>query len=60
MCLAVAARIVSRRGEEAVVEIEGVRRAASLALVPEARKGDWILLHAGYGVAVLEEEEAPA
>ncbi|MEK8023887.1 MAG: HypC/HybG/HupF family hydrogenase formation chaperone [Candidatus Hydrogenedentota bacterium] len=58
MCLAVLARVAHHSGEDAVVEIGGVRRAASLALQPDARPGDWVLVHAGYAIALLDEEEA--
>lgn len=58
MCLAVLARVNHRAGEDAIVEIGGVRRAASLALEPEAAPGDWVLVHAGYAIALLDEDEA--
>jgi hydrogenase expression/formation protein HypC len=58
MCLAVPARIVERRGDAAVVDLGGVRRGASLVLTPEAREGDWILLHAGYAIQTVDEAAA--
>lgn len=58
MCLAVPARIRKRDGEYALVELGGVVRGASLALVPDAAEGDWILLHAGYAIQTLDEGAA--
>jgi len=58
MCLAIPALIKSIEGKEAVVEIGGISRKASLWLTPEAKVGDYVLLHTGYAIAVLDEEEA--
>jgi hydrogenase expression/formation protein HypC len=58
MCLAVPVRIVSIDGEEAETEIAGVRRRASIALTPEAKVGDYVLLHTGYAIGVVDEAEA--
>jgi hydrogenase expression/formation protein HypC len=58
MCLAVPTKIVSIEGEEAEAEIGGVRRRISIALTPEARVGDYVLIHAGFAISVLDEQEA--
>jgi len=58
MCLAVPVRIVSIEGTNAEVEIGGVRRQVSLWLTPEARVGDYVLLHTGYAITVIDEAEA--
>ena len=58
MCLAVPTRIVSIEGQEAEAEIGGVRRRVSVALTPEARAGDYVLIHAGFAISVLDEQEA--
>lgn len=58
MCLAIPAKIVSIKDKEAVIEIGGIRREASLWLTPEAKVGDYVLLHTGFAIAVLDEEEA--
>lgn len=60
MCLAVPVRVIERRGELALVEIEGVGREVSLLFVPEAREGDYVLLHAGFAIQRLDEEAAAA
>jgi hydrogenase expression/formation protein HypC len=58
MCLAVPVEVVSIKGNEAEVEIGGVRRRVSIMLTPEARVGDYVLLHTGYAINVIDEAEA--
>jgi hydrogenase expression/formation protein HypC len=58
MCLAVPVKIISVEGDQAEVDIGGVGRKVSIALTPEARVGDYVLLHTGYALNVLDEEEA--
>lgn len=66
MCLAVPGKIVevSRTDDDAAmgrigtVDFQGSRIEASLAMVPEAAEGDWVLVHAGFALAVLDEKEA--
>lgn len=58
MCLAVPAKIVSKRDNLVEVEVGGVKRQASLELVPEAKLGDFVLVHAGFAIAVVDEKEA--
>ncbi|HUK13088.1 MAG TPA: HypC/HybG/HupF family hydrogenase formation chaperone [Thermoanaerobaculaceae bacterium] len=60
MCLAVPMRLVERRGEDGIAELDGVRREVSLALEPDARPGDHVLIHAGYAIGVVDEAEAAA
>jgi hydrogenase expression/formation protein HypC len=58
MCLAVPVKVVSIEGSEAEVEIGGVKRRVSIMLTPEARVGDYVLLHTGYAINVIDEAEA--
>lgn len=58
MCLAIPVRIVSIDEDEAETEIAGVRRRVSIALTPEAKLGDYVLLHTGYAIGVIDEAEA--
>jgi len=58
MCLAVPVKVVSIDGKEAEVEIGGVKRRVSIVLTPEARVGDYVLLHTGYAINVINEAEA--
>ncbi|MCL2141089.1 MAG: HypC/HybG/HupF family hydrogenase formation chaperone [Dehalococcoidia bacterium] len=58
MCVAVPALIVSIDGTKAQVDIEGVRRMTSIYLTPEAKVGDYVLMHAGFAIRVLDIKEA--
>jgi hydrogenase expression/formation protein HypC len=58
MCLAVPLRIVAIAGDLATVEMGGVMRQVSLVLTPEAQEGDYVLVHTGFAINVLDEAEA--
>ena len=58
MCLAIPTLIKSIDGQLACVEIGGVERTISLALTPEARVGDYVIVHTGFAIGVLDEQEA--
>jgi len=58
MCLAIPAQIKSVNGFEGQVEIGGVGRTISLWLTPEAQVGDYVYVHTGYAIGVVDEEEA--
>lgn len=58
MCLAVPLQVKRIDGVMAEVEIGGVSRQVSLALTPEARVGDYVLIHTGFAISVLDEGEA--
>lgn len=59
MCLAIPALVVKRlEGEEALIDAGGVRKRISLALVPEAVEGDYVIVHVGYALSRLDPDEA--
>ena len=62
MCLAVPGRLIEVLGEGEVrmgrVEFEGVVRQACLAYLPEARVGDYVLVHVGFAISRIDEEQA--
>ncbi len=58
MCLAVPAKVIEKKDMVATVEVEGIRRDISLMLLPEANEGDYILMHAGFAIQVIDEKEA--
>jgi hydrogenase expression/formation protein HypC len=51
-------RVTSIDGQMATIAAEGLEQRASLALVPGTSVGDWVLVHAGYAIGVLAEQEA--
>ena len=58
MCLAIPVLIKSIEDKEAEVEIGGITRRISLRLTPEAKVGDYVLVHTGYAINILDQEEA--
>jgi len=58
MCLAIPALIKAIKDKEAEVEIGGITQRASLWLTPEAKVGDYVLLHTGYAINIIDQEEA--
>ena len=64
MCLAIPGQIISisddndplaRKGQ---INFSGVRKEVSLAYVPEAKINDYVIVHAGFALSVLDEEDA--
>lgn len=58
MCLAIPAQIKSMSGFEAQVEIGTVGRTISVVLTPEAQVGDYVYVHTGYAIGIVDEGEA--
>ncbi len=58
MCLAIPGKILSLDADLATVEVSGVRREVNVALLPDLEVGDWILIHVGFALSRLNEEEA--
>jgi hydrogenase expression/formation protein HypC len=58
MCLAVPAQIKQIEGDMAEVDLGGVSLSVGLAMTPEAKVGDYVIVHAGYAISVLDETEA--
>ncbi len=57
MCLAVPGKIESIEGDNAKIDFGGVTRKANISLV-DAEIGDYVIVHAGYAIEQLDEEEA--
>ena len=63
MCLAVPGKIISMAGENALsrtglVEFSGIGKQVSLAYVPEAQLNDYVIVHAGFAISILDQQEA--
>ena len=59
MCLAIPARVEQFiNGDTAIVNLGGVRKEISMALVDDVVVGDYVILHAGYALQKLDEQEA--
>ena len=58
MCLAVPARVIETCSDEAVVDLQGNRLRVGTMLTPEVGVDDWVLVHAGFTIATLDERDA--
>jgi len=58
MCLAIPAKIEAITGDKATVTLDGASTDVLLGIVPDAKIGDWVLIHAGFAITRLDEAEA--
>ena len=58
MCLAIPARVKSIKGDMALVDVSGVEREASVMMTPGVKVGDYIIMHAGFAIQILDLKEA--
>jgi len=63
MCLAIPGKIISITGEDPLmrsgkVSFGGVLKNVSLAYVPQAKVGDYAIIHVGFAISLIDEEEA--
>ncbi|MBX3603987.1 MAG: HypC/HybG/HupF family hydrogenase formation chaperone [Piscinibacter sp.] len=59
MCLALPARVVELQApDNAIVDLGGVRKTVSVALTPEADVGDYVIVHVGHAIGLLDAQEA--
>jgi len=57
MCLAIPGKIISIKGDTAEVDFGGVMKKANITMV-ETKIGDWVVVHAGFAIEIMDEEEA--
>ena len=58
MCLAIPARIVTMDQMKAKVDMMGNERVVGIELVPEVQVGDYVLVHAGFAISIIDSETA--
>jgi hydrogenase expression/formation protein HypC len=59
MCVGVPMQVISIEGDQAMTEVDGVKREASLMLLSdEVAVGDFVIVHAGFAISKLDEEDA--
>ena len=58
MCLAVPLRLVETNEEIGIVEMGGIRRRVNLSFVENAKVGDYVIVHAGFAITIMDEKEA--
>jgi hydrogenase expression/formation protein HypC len=58
MCLAIPSKITHIENEMATIDVDGVKRSASLMLLEDSAVGDYVIVHAGFAIKKLDEESA--
>ncbi len=58
MCLAIPSKITHIENEMATIDVDGVKRSASLMLLDDSAVGDYVIVHAGFAIKKLDEESA--
>lgn len=58
MCLAIPSKIISINNNMGVIDVAGVRREASLLLVENPQVGDWVIVHAGFAIQIIDDATA--
>jgi hydrogenase expression/formation protein HypC len=59
MCLAIPAKVVELRGgDQAIIDLGGVRKDVSIALVEDVAPGDYVIVHVGYALQKVDAAEA--
>ena len=63
MCLAVPGKIVTIEGDDpilraGIIDFSGVTKRVNLSYVPDAKVGDFVLVHVGFAISTVDEEEA--
>jgi len=58
MCLAIPMKLIKIEGNKGIVELSGVKKEVSLDLLKEVKLGDYLIIHAGFAIEKLNEEEA--
>ncbi|MGB9779614.1 HypC/HybG/HupF family hydrogenase formation chaperone [Caldanaerobacter sp.] len=60
MCIAVPSKVLKIEGKIAETELGGVIRRVSIEMVPEVKVGDYVMVHAGVAISIVDKEEAEA
>jgi hydrogenase expression/formation protein HypC len=58
MCLAIPSKILSIKGNTAEIDVGGNTKEVNIILTPEAKVGEYVLLHAGFAINVIDEQSA--
>ena len=58
MCLGIPMKIVEMKEDKGTVEVSGVKKEVSLMLIDDPKLGEYVLVHAGFAIQKLDEEEA--
>jgi len=60
MCLAIPAKVIKIEGHCAEIETMGVSKTVDITLLPELKIGDYVIVHAGFAIQLVDQEDALA
>jgi len=60
MCLSVPAEVISVQGDQALVSVEGVKMQVSSVMLNDLKPGDFVLIHSGFAIQIIDSKEAEA
>jgi len=58
MCLAIPGKITSIKGNRATVDFDGIKKDINVFLTPDAKKGDYVIVHAGFAIQKISKQSA--
>lgn len=58
MCIAIPGKVITINNDNGIVDFKGIKREIYLFFVPEVEIGDFVLVHAGCAIEIIDEEEA--
>lgn len=58
MCIAIPGKLIKKENEKGIVDLGGVNKEILLTFIPEVKEGDWVIIHTGFGLNIISEEEA--
>ena len=58
MCLAIPMKVVEIEGNKGIVEYTGIKREVGLELLEDVKINEWVIIHTGFAISKLNEEEA--
>jgi hydrogenase expression/formation protein HypC len=58
MCLAIPMKVVEINGNRGIVEYTGIKREVGLDLLEDVKVDDWVIIHTGFAISKLDEEDA--
>lgn len=58
MCLGTVGKIISKKGDSAIADFLGIKKEISVRLLPKSKKGEYVLVHAGFAISKLDNKKA--
>ena len=58
MCLAIPGKLIEKEGNKGIVDLGGLNKEIDLTFVPEIEIGQWLIMHTGFGLEIISEQDA--